>query len=209
MRSRFMVRSKGLSRPGRTIVSLIGVPGVAAHLLDRLVEIEAVDQLTVDVGDVIAGLDPCAPCGRVLGRSDDLHRTVLDRNGEAKAAVIPVGRGLELVEVGRFDVARMRIQRGEHAVDCALDQRLVVDLVDIIRLDALIDAHELLELLVIRGVGGSEGAGRHGNQGERSDERERRKQFADHFHTVRVLCRRPLAFSRLCAPLTGFEMNLR
>ena len=48
---------------------------------------------------------------------------------------------------------------------------------DVIRLHPLVDAHELLELLVIGRVRGSEGAGGHGNQGERSDERERRKKL--------------------------------
>ena len=70
----------------------------------------------------------------------------------------------------------MRVERGEHAVDRALDQRVVVDRVDVVRLHPLVDAHELLELLVIGRVRGSEGAGGHGHQGERSDERERREE---------------------------------
>ena len=37
--------------------SVILVPGLAAHLLDRLVERIAVDQLAVDMGDVVARLD--------------------------------------------------------------------------------------------------------------------------------------------------------
>ena len=81
----------------------------------------------------------------------------------------------------------MRVERGKHAVDRALDQGVVVDLVDVVRLDPLIDAHELLELLVIGRVRGSEGAGGDGNQSERSDERERRKQLGGEFHCSRVL----------------------
>jgi hypothetical protein len=50
----------------------------------------------------------------------------------------------------------MRVERGEHAVDRALDQGLIVDLVDIVRLDPLVDAHELLELFVIGDIGRSE-----------------------------------------------------
>ena len=150
---------------------------IALHLRDGLVERQAVDQLAVDVRDVVAGLDAGAPGRRVLGRRDHLHRAVFDRDGEAKAAVIAVGRGLELVEVARLDIGTVRVERGEHAVDRALDQRVVVDRVDVVRLHPLVDAHELLELLVIGRVRGSEGAGGHRNQGERSDERERGKKL--------------------------------
>jgi hypothetical protein len=145
------------------------------------------------VGDIVARLDPCAPGRRVLGRGDDLHGAVLDRDAEPETAVIAVGRSLELVEVGCFDIGAMRVERGEHAVDRALDERLVVDLVHIIGLHALVDAHELLELLVIGRVRGGKGAGGHRNQGERSDERDRRKELRSEFHNSRVLNRR-LAF---------------
>ena len=146
------------------------------------------------MGDVVARFDARAIGWRVLGRGDNLHRSVLDRNGETEAAVIAVGRGLQLVEIGRLDIARMRVECREHAVDRALDQGVVVDLVDIIGLHPLIDAHELLELLVIGRVRRSEGTGGHGHQGERSDQRDRREEFADEFHLGRVLFRRGKAF---------------
>ena len=84
----------------------------------------------------------------------------------------------------------MRIERGQHAVDRALDQRVVVDRHDIVRLDLLVDAHELLELLVIGRVRRSEGAGGHRHQRERADERERRKELGDRVHTVASCFRR-------------------
>ena len=105
IRSRMMATSNGLSRPGRTMVSLIAVPGLAAHLLDRLVEREAVEELAVDVGDVVAGLDPGAVGRRVLGRGDHLDRAILGRDGQAEPAVIAVGGGLQLGEVGRLGIA--------------------------------------------------------------------------------------------------------
>ena len=46
---------------------------IALHLLDRLVERDAVQKLAVDVGDVIARLDARAPRRRVLCRSDHFH----------------------------------------------------------------------------------------------------------------------------------------
>src|SRR6185437_11144974 len=36
-------------------------PGVALHLLDRLIERDSIQELAVDVGDVVAGLDARAP----------------------------------------------------------------------------------------------------------------------------------------------------
>ena len=177
--SRTMVTSNGLSRPLRTIVSLIGAAGLAAHLLDRFVERVAVDQLAIDVGDVVAGLDARLPRRRVLGRSDHLDRPVLHSDRQAEPAVAAVDQGLQRVVVGAFGIRGMRVERGQHAIDRALDQSVVVDRHDIVLLDLLIDAHELLELLVIGRVRGSEGAGGHGDQGERADQRERRQEFAD------------------------------
>ena len=93
---------------------------------------------------------------RVLGRGDDLDRAVLGRNGQAEPAVIAVGGGLELGEVGCLGIAGMRVERGQHAVDRALDQRMVVDLVDIVGAHPLEHADERLQLLVGVGVGGGE-----------------------------------------------------
>ena len=62
----------------------------------------------------------------------------------------------------------MGIERGEHPVDRALHQRLVIDLVDIVRLDPLVDAHELIELLVGVDVRrGEPGGDRRQERGER------------------------------------------
>ena len=78
--------------------------GIAAHLFDRFVERQAVHQLAVDVGDVIARLDPRAPRRRVLGRGNHLYRSVLDRHGQAEPAIIAVGGGPQLVEIIGFDI---------------------------------------------------------------------------------------------------------
>ena len=86
---------------------------------------------------------------------------------------------------------------------------MVVDLVDVIRLHPLVDAHELFELLVIRRVGRGERAGGDGNQGERADERERRKKLTDHFHQSRPRAGRRTRLAAFGWRLTGFEMNLR
>src|SRR3546814_10261487 len=65
--------------------------------------------------------------------------------------------------------ARMRVQAGQHAVDGALDQLFVVDLLDIVAADLLEHVHELVERLVAAclPIGERRGGGR--------DERERAK----------------------------------
>jgi hypothetical protein len=175
-----------LVTPGADDAQLDVGSGRALHLLDGLVEAQAVEKLAVDVGDIVAGLDPGAPCGRVLHRGDDLHRAVLDADRDPEAAVIAVGRGLQHIEVGRLDEARMWVERGEHAVDRALDERMVVDLVDILGFHPLVDAHERLELLVVGRVRSGQRARRHRYQRERSCKGERREQFASQLHGLHV-----------------------
>ena len=77
MIARVMLTSNGRSRPGRTMVRRTLRARRAAHPLDRLVERAAVEQLAVDMGDEVAGLDPGAVGGRVAGRGDHLDRAVL------------------------------------------------------------------------------------------------------------------------------------
>ena len=183
-------------------------PWRALHLLDRFVEREAVEQLAIDVRDVVAGLEAGAPRGRVLHRRNDLHRAVLDADGDPEAAVIAVRGRLQHVEVGRFGVGRMRVERREHAVDRALDQGVVVDLVDILRLHPLIDAHERLELLVIGGVRGGERAGRHRQQASAPTRASGGSSLRVRFMAF-ISRRFRLLSNPVCGPLTGFEMNLR
>jgi hypothetical protein len=87
----------------------------------------------------------------------------------------------------------------KHPVDSALDQSLVIDPVDIVRLDALVDAHELLKLFVIGDIGRRERAGRDRNQSERSDERQRGKEFVHQSHGLGpgIRVRRLAAFASI------------
>ncbi len=62
----------------------------------------------------------------------------------------------------RVEIGAVRIEAREHPVDRALDQRAIVDLVDIIGAHAVEHAHELLEFLEVGDVrpdGGGEGGG--------------------------------------------------
>src|SRR3954469_3474511 len=63
----------------------------------------------------------------------------------------------------------MRVERGEHALDRALHQRLVVDLVDIVRLHLVVDFHEGVELAIAVGIDTRHRAGSDGNERERAD----------------------------------------
>ena len=122
------------------------------------------------MGDIVAGLDPGAVGRRILGRGDDLDRSILLRDRQAEPAVIAVGGGPHRFEVGRFEIRGMRVERGEHSVDRALDQHMIVDLVDIIGADPLEHTHEGFEFLVGIDIGCGERAGGHRDQCERTDQ---------------------------------------
>ena len=72
----------------------------------------------------------------------------------------------------------MRIEAGEHAVDRAADQGLVVDLLDIFGADPLEHAHELVELAIGVDVDRGEGGGGGGNERDRADEGEGAEEIA-------------------------------
>src|SRR5439155_5137533 len=60
---------------------------------------------------------------------------------------------LHVVEVLGVEIVGMRIERGQHAINRALDQRLVADIVNIIRPHELENVAEQVELLIrFRGV---------------------------------------------------------
>src|SRR3546814_18130735 len=74
--------------------------------------------------------------------------------------------------------AGMRIEAGQHAVDRALDQRLVVDLVDIFRTHLFEHFHQLIELLIGVGLARRLGGGSSGDQRDRAG-RTKKTQWLD------------------------------
>ena len=146
--------------------------GRAAHLVDRLVQRAAIDELAIDMGDIIAGLDPRAPGGGVLRRRDHLDRAILLRDRQAQAAIAALGLGAQILEVARVEEAGMGVEAGEHAVDRTLDQLFVVDLLDIIGADLLEHVHEFIERLVARRLPIGE-RGRGGGDERKRPERDR------------------------------------
>ena len=147
--------------------------GGTAHLVDRILQRAAEDQFAVEVGDIVAGLDPGARCGRVVDRRDDLDRPVLDADRQAQPAIFARHLIVEILGFGGVHIVGMRIEAGEHAVDRAVDQLLVIDLVDIIAADAFEHVHQRVEFLVGIAVGG----GLYG--GRCRDEHQRDKRQGD------------------------------
>ena len=120
----------------------------APHLLDGVDEGHVLGELPVDLHDLIAGLEAGAVRRGVLDRRDDGQHAVPGRDLDAEAAEAPLGVDLELlVEVGG-EIRAVRIQRGEHSVDGALDELLRLHLVDVVLLDQGQDVGEVLEALV-------------------------------------------------------------
>ncbi len=123
----------------------------AAHLVDRLVERQALHALAVDADDDVAGLDAGLGRRRVVDRRDDLDHAVLLGHLDAEAAELALGLHLHVAIGLGVHVARMRIERGQHAVDRGLDQLGFVGLLDVVGADLLEHVAEQIELTI--GVG--------------------------------------------------------
>ena len=129
----------------------LGVHG-AAHLVDRLVEREALHRLVVDMADDVVRQDAGFGGGRLVDRRHDLDQAVFHRDFDAEAAELAARLDLHVAEALGVHVARMRIEAREHAVDRRFDQLGVVRLLDVVGAHALEHVAEQAELPV--GVGG-------------------------------------------------------
>ena len=121
MISRTIATSIGLSAPLRMIFSRVLLLGAPFILVDGLVQGQALNLLIVDLGDHVAGHDAGFGGGRVVDRRDHLDEAVLHRDLDAEPAELAVGGLLHVAPALLVHVARMRIERGDHAVDRALD----------------------------------------------------------------------------------------
>ena len=120
----------------------------AAHLLDRLGQGQPLHRVAVEMGDQVARLEPGAGRRRIVDRRDHLDQPVLHRHLDAEPAELAAGLHLHIVEVLGVQIVRVRIERGQHAVDRAFDQRVVGDVVDIFGAHPLEHVAEQVELLV-------------------------------------------------------------
>ncbi|MGY4448808.1 hypothetical protein ACVWZR_003468 [Bradyrhizobium sp. i1.3.1] len=119
-----------------------------AHLLDRLVQGQALHGFVVEIGDDVVGHDAGARSGGVVDRRDHLDQAVLHRDFDAEAAELTAGLHLHVAEALGVHVARMRIEAGEHAADGGFDQLRVIGLLDIVRAHALEHIAEQIELAI-------------------------------------------------------------
>ena len=164
----------------------------AAHLVDGLVERAAIEQAGVEMGDVVTGLEARLVCRSVLLRRHDLDRAVFHRDREAEAAIAALGLRPHILAVARVEIGAVRIEAREHAVDRALHQRAVVDLVDIIGAHPLEHAHELIEFLIGADVDRADRGRESGNQ-RAGAEKSNRTQQGLRLHKPRSI---PRAISR-------------
>ena len=123
----------------------------AAHLLDRLVEGQALHRLAVEMGDDVVGHDAGLGGGRVVDRRHHLDQPVFHGDLDAEAAELAAGLHLHVAEALGVHVARMRVEPGQHAVDRGFDQLGVVRLLDVVGADPLEHVAEEGELPI--GVG--------------------------------------------------------
>ena len=152
IRSRTRVKSLTSFFGPRMTLSLTGELIDAAHLFDCLVERQALGRVVVDRGDDVARADAGLRRRRVVDRGDDLDEPVFLGHLDAEAAELALRLDLHVLEGLGVHVARVRVERGEHAVDGGFDQLGFVRLLDIVVADLVEHVAEQVELAV--GVGG-------------------------------------------------------
>src|SRR3546814_5682379 len=72
-----------------------------------------------------------------------------------------------MFEIPRIEKARMRIKAGQHAIDRTLDQRLIIDLVDIVATYTLKHVHKLIERAIAIPLSLSERSSGRGHERQR------------------------------------------
>ena len=125
---------------------------LAAHFVDGLIESHALHALVVDGANQIARKNAGARRWRIVDRRDDFHQTVFLRDFNAETAEFAFGLGAHVLESLGVKVARMRVERGQHAGDGVFDQLLFVRLLDIISANLVEHVAEQAQVLI--GVGG-------------------------------------------------------
>ena len=127
--------------------------GGALHPAHRLLERHALNLLVVDLGDHVARQHAGLGRGRIVDRRHHLDEAVFHRDLDAEPAELAMGGLLHVAPALLIHVARMRIERGDHAVDGAFHQLGIVGLLDIAGLDPLEHVAEQIELGVGVGTG--------------------------------------------------------
>ena len=111
MTSRVIVTSSGLSCALAHDRELDRVLTGAAHLVDGLVQGQALHRLAVELGDDVAGQHAGLGGRRIVDRRDHLDQPVLHRDLDAEPAELAPGLHLHVAEALGVHVARMRVER--------------------------------------------------------------------------------------------------
>ena len=176
---------------GRLILALDGEGDgridAAAHLVDGLVQGQALNFHAIDFGDEIIGHDAGLGGGRIVDRSHDLDKAVFHGDFDAEAAEFALGLDAHVLKALGIHVAGMGIERGEHAIDGRLDHLGFVGVLDIVGADAVEHVTEKIELLIGIGIGGgdcrAEGMPEHGcRDGPCQHQTERPNALLCQFH---------------------------
>ena len=127
--------------------------GLAAQVLDGILQAHLLGALAVNLDDAVAGQDAGLEAGAVFHGGDDGDEIVLHGNHDAEAAERALGVVLQLLVFLRLHELAVRVQRVEHAFEGGIDQFLVSQLlaVHIVLADLLHHVGKELEA----GVGGS------------------------------------------------------
>ena len=118
-----------------------------AHSLNRFIKRSANNQLAIQMRDEVTGLDASLVGGGIFCRSDDFNSFVLKRYRQPKTAIFAVNLRLQRAEIGTIKEPAMGIKACQHPLNRAFHQFLVVNLVDIARLDLAIDGEKFVEIL--------------------------------------------------------------
>ena len=121
--------------------------GCSAHHLHRFGQRHPLHRRVVEPDHQVSRLHAGALCGRVVDGRDHLDEPVLHADLDPQAPELPARARLQLLVVVRDEVGGVRIEPGQHPADCVLEQRLVVDRLDVIVLDLGEDLREGAQIL--------------------------------------------------------------
>src|SRR6476619_729921 len=152
--SRIIFTSKGSSTPLRTIVSVIGActcPRIFSTASRR------VRPWICSLSRAVMKSPLCRPA-RAAGVSSMGETTLIKPFSIVTSSPRPPNSPwvctLHIAELLRIEIGGMRIEGHQHAIDCGLDQLVVIGFLDIVGAHALQDLAEKIELPVDLRVGG-------------------------------------------------------
>ena len=116
--------------------------------MHRLIQCEAQKTFPIHMGDEIAGFDSSLGCGGIINWGYDFYKPILLRHLNPQPAEGTAGLNAHIAGIIGREVARMRIQRGEHTIDCSFNQLFVINFFDILRADAVKNIPKKLKLFI-------------------------------------------------------------